>query len=100
MILIFETGTEISNNSAVHGGGYFVNQYNDNFVVISTNVYENTYTLQSEHPYTSLSPVDNVAQIIFNQTITIDNADDLTIIFDAQSKLSGKRPINYCITYA
>ena len=87
-------GCQIANNYAQNGGGLYLDQLNDNFVIVSSSVYKQTQVVQTTHPYQSLPPQNNVPQIILNQTITIEDADELIIVFDSQTELSGNDPFS------
>ena len=82
-------GSELSDNHALDGGGYYLHQYNDNFVIVSTDVFTDTSVVETSHPYSSILPIDKTPQVILNKTISIDHAEELTIVFDPQSALTG-----------
>ena len=82
-------GCQLLNNYASFGGGYYLSKYNDHYAVLTSDVYLDTMLVQTSHPYTSIAPINNIPQVIFNETVTIEHADELMIIFDAQSSMSS-----------
>ena len=56
---------------------------------MSTDVFTDTSVVETSHPYSSILPIDKTPQVILNKTISIDHAEELTIVFDPQSALTG-----------
>ena len=81
---IFLGGCNITGNQAlVYGGGIFMQNQNNFFMMLDLQAYQNLTIVQSEHPYQSGEPSsqDN-PYIILEKNVNIPEADRLIIEFD------------------
>jgi hypothetical protein len=87
LFIYLSTGTNISNNNALSGGGVYVYATNHNIAILNLHCYLYREIYQSHHPYSSGVANNNEVYVIYSATINATDAIELVLVFDSLTNI-------------